>query len=104
MPRLWGGRAHPQAGQVAERGGGEARSGTVRSLTRAAVMSLANLESTSVVNKLAQGNQLKKFTNLYYLWTAIQLHRLSDRKPTPKPPILMATAAVSSVCPLFKDP
>lgn len=103
MPRLWGGRAHPQAGQAAERGGGEARSGTVRSLTRAAVIPLANLESTGVVTKLVQGNQ-QKFTNLHYLWTAIQLHRLSDRKPTPKPPILMATAAVSSVCPLFKDP
>lgn len=56
---LGGGGAHPQAGQVAERGGGEARSGTVRSLTRAAVIPLANLESTGVVTKLAQGNQLK---------------------------------------------
>ena len=78
-----GGRAHPQAGQVAERGGGEARSGTVRSLTRAAVIPLANPESTSVVNKLAQGKPTSNFTYLYYLWTDVQLHRLPYRKPTP---------------------
>lgn len=42
-----GGRTQPQTGQVAERGGGGARSGTVRSLPLANMLRLANIIVTS---------------------------------------------------------